>query len=164
MEKCGICDLTEFKCKLVTKDTGDSKLKAIKHPALAIWDPSDDFGGKKEVVVYLIHLVKVNKMNLTKEEIQNNIERFEIQCRGTLRSALQEQSWDILTGKVQDLKLENGLVDVAHWCLKYELEQNYASVSSSLFATTDSYKEGIVFVWMTMILTHFGVVMQVPYV
>ena len=123
---CSLSDQKQLRCKLVTKYTGDGQadVMAIKHPAMAVWDPSDDFDDKKEVVLYLIHLVKVNERNLTQKERDENVERFEIQCRCTMRGALKEDEWDI-SGKEQDLNLNHGLVDVAHWCLKYELEKNY---------------------------------------
>ena len=117
-----------------------------------------------ECVVVEIHLVKVNKVNLTQEEIQSGAERFEIQCRSTIRSDLQDQSWDIETNKVQDLKLENGLVDVAHWCLKYELEQNYAFVSSSPEQKYDPNALTLTFPVMMNRRLLFCAPIQVPYV
>ena len=93
----GLSDEKHFKCKVVTKDTGDGHgdALAIKHPALAIWYPSDNWDAKKEVIVYLLHLVKVNQQNLTPKELEDGIERFEIECRRTIRGDLKDNDWEI---------------------------------------------------------------------
>ena len=50
------------------------------------------------------------------------MEEMEIESRAVFRKELDDKGWVYKYEREQDLKLENGLTDIAHWCLKYEMK------------------------------------------
>eukprot|EP01084_Bolivina_argentea_P096868 174128_1 len=124
--KSNLSTVQHLKCKLITKNVNEKGMVRIEHPALLLWNGKKEFDAHSEVeAFYIIHLRKLPKQYESEEDKKENKETIEIECRPILAYDLERDGWDCKSYKSQDLKLEHGLIDVAHWCLKYEMEHNY---------------------------------------
>ena len=119
---------TDLKCKIIIKEIRTKTPGAVYHPALLVWDPKkqEDISFKDDCA-FMIHLIKSDP---DPEEIQgkgkDNIdEEMEIECRMVTRQQLDDNGYEYERYAVQDLKLSTGLTDIGHWCLKYEMINDY---------------------------------------
>merc|ERR1712013_427365 len=67
-----------------------------------------------------IHLKK-----LPKQYAQSGDDEIEIECRNTLIHDLRREKWNLTECTEQALNVQRGVVDIAHWCLKYEMQRRY---------------------------------------
>eukprot|EP00483_Globobulimina_turgida_P006821 UN06833 len=121
--KSTLRNVKELKCRIITKEMNDASIINIQHPALLIWRRSEKFDEHNEKAFYIIHLRKLSPEYQSEEEKKENMEQIEIECRPILKHSLDRNKWDYY--KEQNLDLKHGLVDIAHWCLKYEMEHDY---------------------------------------
>ncbi len=111
--------IKELKCRVITKKVSNSNVIGVEHPALLIWKRSEEFGEHSDRAFSIIHLRKLPKEYQSSEEQKLNKEQIEIECRPVLRHSLDRDKWNYETCKDQNLELSHGLIDIAHWCLKY---------------------------------------------
>eukprot|EP01084_Bolivina_argentea_P168904 292821_1 len=126
-QACGsrLCGVRKFKCRIATKFLGQQyKVKAY-HPALLLWDAKDSFLKYSDSSVMMIHLTKLNDKYKDDEEKKTNKDRIEIECKPIFKDYLVNNKKWKYDYEEQDLELENGLLDIAHWCLKYEIDNKY---------------------------------------
>jgi len=120
-----LCEVRELKCKIITRIVDTKSMVAAYHPGLLIWRRTEQFGNYSDDRGTLVHLKKLPPEFLSEEAKQQKRDEIEIECRAVTRSTLQHDQWDYKSCKEQELRLEHGLRDIAHWCLKYEMAQKY---------------------------------------
>eukprot|EP01084_Bolivina_argentea_P134464 237174_1 len=114
----------QLKCRIATKYVGEKSGEKIHHPALLIWRKNEEFCKFNDRPVMLMHLTKVPDKYKDENEKKEGKERIEIQCRPINKYQLERDEWKY-DYEIQDLKVEHGLIDIAHWSLKYEMDNNY---------------------------------------
>ena len=123
-------DKTELKCKVIVKNVSEKPYYTVYHPALLLWDPNTQKDiikkSRKDAYGYIVHLIKSEQDGSSNND--QKIEEMEIECRMVTRLQLDKSGYSYEKYKAQDLKLSNGLTDIAHWCLKYEMMKEFKYV------------------------------------
>ena len=123
-EQSRLRDVKELQCRIITKRVMSDTVR-FKHPALLIWDREETFTSKRDAQIFcLIHLKKLPKQ-FSSPEILDDSEQIEIECRSALIGGLKRENWMLEECKEQALNVQHGVVDIAHWCLKYEMQRRY---------------------------------------
>ena len=124
-ELSSLRNVRELQCRIITKSVSDTMVR-FKHPALLIWDREETFGQLKQIFC-LIHLKKLPREYVQSDEAkgQGMGEQIEIECRSALIGDLKREKWNLTECKEQALNVQHGVVDIAHWCLKYEMLHRY---------------------------------------
>eukprot|EP01084_Bolivina_argentea_P088015 158893_1 len=122
VQESSLRDINELSCRVITKRINNKNVINIDHPALLIWKRSEEFGEYNDRAFYIIHLRKLPKEYQSDDEKKQNLDQIEIECKPILRHNLDKDEWNYKNYKDQNLTLKNGLIDIAHWCLKYEME------------------------------------------
>eukprot|EP01084_Bolivina_argentea_P009222 17249_1 len=104
-----LCNVKQLKCRIAT----GKKKQNIKrtHPALLIWDRREHFLQYNDQPVFLIHWVARD-------------DKIQLECRHINKYELN-RNFDYYNYKEHDLQVNHGLSDIVHWCLKYDMDNNY---------------------------------------
>eukprot|EP01084_Bolivina_argentea_P134463 237172_1 len=115
----------QLKCRIATKYVGEKSGEKIHHPALLIWNKNEEFCKYDDKPAMMIHLTKNEYEEKNEDEkIDLNGLEIEITCKPMNKTLLDNDNWDY-SWKEQELILESGLIDIAHWTLKYEMDNKY---------------------------------------
>ena len=72
-----------------------------------------------------LYLLKLALKYLSEEQRKHKTEQIEIECRPINKSQLDKEKWKYDKFAIQEVNLDTGLLDIAHWCLKYEIKHEY---------------------------------------
>eukprot|EP01084_Bolivina_argentea_P255401 429557_1 len=106
-----------LKCVIATKKIKTTNKERTSHPSLLIWDRRKGFGKYDDTGAMMIYLSKT-KGGQKKYKIQ-------MKCEPTTPYDLKRYKWKYSQTHQENLNLEHGLIDIVHWCLKYEIDNNY---------------------------------------